>query len=1377
MIVSVTALGSRDGDAAGAVARVVSYLDGRAPCPPGRSPAWWDGNDLDAKTPCPHGLAAPEDGAVAYYADSVEGPGRWLGRGLVGFSPAGEVTRSELAAMLLGQHPATGAQLLDGRGSATRAQHLGRRGEAVAATGPDDELLSLPQAATLLGVSPEYLRRVASATAAAGRELGNVAGDVAGDVAEADATLRVLDGPYLVATRGGPKGHWRVTRAEVTRFDAARRAPTAVIGYDLTFSVPKSVSILWAHADAAGRDAIVEAVDAAVAAGVAYIQEQAAFIRSGPGSSLRRARGLLAASYLHGTSRALDPQLHAHVVVANMAEGPGGQVRAIDGRALFTHAKTAGYLAAAELRHQLARRLGVEWDAPERGLADIAGVPREAIVAMSKRSQELEAVIGDLERFFAGGRRLGARGRQMAAYITRVAKDEHGVDPAALRPWWQTQLDGVGFGPRAAARCLDRQVAPELVTEEDRVKLSRYLGSHEGLTEMEATFTRRDVLQRVAEWAGDRLGAADIADLADSWLASDVVVRLEPDHVEGVRRDRLHLRSGRTVNAAGVEAIFTTESMLAVEHELFATFARGRHVGASVVATQTLEGVLASRPELGDDQVAMVRSICTSGHRIQCVLGPAGSGKTFALAAAARAWEDAGYVPVGACVQGTATEVLRDATGMECSTVAHLLTSLDFGRTDTLSPRHVVIVDESSTLGNRDLARLARYVETHGAALRLIGDPAQHSAVAAGGGWRALLERYPEDRAELVERRRQSAPEMTQVRLASVEYAAGQIEQAIERLRRDDRVVEADTPDELLDKLVADWYVERLRRAADPSLPASSMMADHHVERRQLNARARALLIAEGHLRGPSVEVAGQCFQVGDEVIDVKQERSLFPKGGNHRHRVRTGERGVVVEVQAGTRPTVVVDFERRGRVEVAERFLSQRVRPGVVGVIAHSYAVTSHMSEGETYAGGRHLSTDGSSREGVYVGLTRGRFDARLYMVRRRELVPPVDAHLGLPRLDDETATVKAVTQRLESQRAERLASEVDPMAAEVARLVRSHSLASLAELAQYDDAVALRAYRQAAMAVAQAARLDPEPALVARLGARPDGGVERATWDRAVGVAAVYRARFAAAAVEGGGAAEWALGVAPREDRALQSYAKAAAALATAEQAELARLPVLALAEERRCLQRSLAGGPAPGAHDEALAAMATARRGLEEAVAERTVLAERAATLGEARRWRRNAQSIEVARRSLAGAERRVAVAEVALARAEAGLGAVEQRLPDRNRLAERLELIDHVLDAKVAEAAERPAPYVVAALAEMEGPPALRHEAAARIESFRHRELGRSPADGAFVGQSGLAGAIGPCPADYLEALAWDHVAELAAPDLAVAVDAPGIDLGL
>ncbi len=109
---------------------------------------------------------------------------------------------------------------------------------------------------------------------------------------------------------------------------------------------------------------------------------------------------------------------------------------------------------------------------------------------------------------------------------------------------------------------------------------------------------------------------------------------------------------------------------------------------------------------------------------------------------------------------------------------------------------------------------------------------------------------------------------MDQVRLASVDYAAGRISEVVEGLRREQRIVEADTPEELLDALVADWYVDRIHRPANPEVPPSSMMADHHVERREFNAAARALLVGQGTLSGPVVEVAGQ--------------RSGWRRGGGH---------------------------------------------------------------------------------------------------------------------------------------------------------------------------------------------------------------------------------------------------------------------------------------------------------------------------------------------------------------------------------------------------------------------------------------------------------------------------------------------------------------
>ncbi len=127
---------------------------------------------------------------------------------------------------------------------------------------------------------------------------------------------------YIEAVRSGKRSHyWQVSRREVERFAASRVAPTAVVGYDLTFSCPKSVSVLWATAKPTEQAEILESVAAAVGAGVAYLEDHAAYVQGSP----HPAKGLVGASFLHATSRALEPQLHHHVVVANMTERADGK--------------------------------------------------------------------------------------------------------------------------------------------------------------------------------------------------------------------------------------------------------------------------------------------------------------------------------------------------------------------------------------------------------------------------------------------------------------------------------------------------------------------------------------------------------------------------------------------------------------------------------------------------------------------------------------------------------------------------------------------------------------------------------------------------------------------------------------------------------------------------------------------------------------------------------------------------------------------------------------------------------------------------------------------------------------------------------------------
>jgi conjugative relaxase-like TrwC/TraI family protein len=136
---------------------------------------------------------------------------------------------------------------------------------------------------------------------------------------------------------------------------------TAVAGYALSFSPPKSVSVLWALADEDVSAVVRAGHDAAVDAAMEFLGEHAAFCRRGHGgASQEPTRGLLAAVFVHRTSRAGDPQLHSHVLVANKVQAVSdGRWLTLDGRELYEVQKAAGMLYKACVRAELTARLGV----------------------------------------------------------------------------------------------------------------------------------------------------------------------------------------------------------------------------------------------------------------------------------------------------------------------------------------------------------------------------------------------------------------------------------------------------------------------------------------------------------------------------------------------------------------------------------------------------------------------------------------------------------------------------------------------------------------------------------------------------------------------------------------------------------------------------------------------------------------------------------------------------------------------------------------------------------------------------------------------------------------------------------------------------------
>ena len=168
------------------------------------------------------------------------------------------------------------------------------------------------------------------------------------------------------------------------------RGPSRVAGFDLTFSAPKSVSVLFGLADEDTVSAVRRAHDHAVSQALGYVEREATFTRRGTnGREILRGEGLVIAAFRHRTSRAGDPQLHTHAVVANTTYA-GERWSTLDGRVILRHAKTAGYLYHAALRDQLTQELGVAWGPVEKGTAEIQGIDEAVLRHFSRRRVEIE---------------------------------------------------------------------------------------------------------------------------------------------------------------------------------------------------------------------------------------------------------------------------------------------------------------------------------------------------------------------------------------------------------------------------------------------------------------------------------------------------------------------------------------------------------------------------------------------------------------------------------------------------------------------------------------------------------------------------------------------------------------------------------------------------------------------------------------------------------------------------------------------------------------------------------------------------------------------------------------------------------------------------
>ena len=652
--------------------------------------------------------------------------------------------------------------------------------------------------------------------------------------------------------------------------------------------------------------------------------------------------GWIVAAFEHHTSRAGDPQLHTHLVVPNLLHGADGKWSAVDAKQIYRHALTASYLYHASLRGQLTARLGVDWTTPTKGVAEIDGIPADLLGTFSTRRRQILAAMT------AAGT-TGPDAAQAACLATRPAKPDSEPE-TSRRDKWTAIARAAGHHPgKLIAAALARR-RPPLVPPVHQ--LAGYLLGPAGLTAQATGFDRRDLLQALCQAlpAGTATDRAAVEAIADQVLASRDVVRLVSAIDDGPR--------------------WTTTELLRVEQAALHIADELRARTDRDVAAEALKDAVAER-KLSGEQESMVRAL-VAAEGLAVVVGPAGAGKTAALAAAAQAWEAQGRPVTGAAVAAVTARRLEHATGITATSLTRLLNAARrpgaAGRIAGLPRGGVLVVDEASMVDTRTLAALLQHTRAAEASLVLVGDPAQLPEVGAGGLFTALA-RHP-DTVTLTDNRRQTE---AWERRALADLRAGDPDAAVAAYADHGRVHTA--PADQLAQLVVDDYLHHLDTLDSTATGEKSgtgprrvvMLAVRRRDVTRLNDTARERLLAAGRL-GPDPVTAGHGdtareYRADDQAMVIANDHQLGLLNGTHVTVTAVDPRRRTLTIAAEEDLNVVVDADWAGRH------------------LDHGYAMTCHKAQGATVDVALLYGTAALTREAGYVALSRGRTANHLYV------------------------------------------------------------------------------------------------------------------------------------------------------------------------------------------------------------------------------------------------------------------------------------------------------------------------------------------------------------------------------------------------------------
>jgi hypothetical protein len=614
------------------------------------------------------------------------------------------------------------------------------------------------------------------------------------------------------------------------------------------------------------------------------------------------------------------------------------------------------------LRAELTSRIGVQWEVPEHGIAEIAGIPQEISAEFSQRTTDVERRLEvKLERFRSDlGREPSVRERwkleREAVLDSRPAKP-HGVSLTQLHVEWRNRALSLGYEPY---QLVDRVTGcvPRLHEIDQRVTIGVGDAALRALSEGQSSWRRTELVRELAAAipTTTAVGAVELTEVLDG-LADDITEGHCVDISRPVPAGAQLRRDGRPTTEAAVDRVLTTRSILDEEEDLVARAQLRR----DQVRTRRRPRTIRFTGDLSPGQEEAVAAVAGDAG-LELIVGPAGAGKTTMLAKAKLNLAIQGRKVFGVAPTAAAAEVLAGETRMRADTLDKLLT-------EHAHPSHppdpefelpagaTVIVDEASTASTPKLAALFRLADQHNWRIILVGDPRQFAAVGRGGVFAHLVDSHGAVELDQVHRFGH-----TWERKASLGLRIGDPAALVEYDRRGR--LHGGSLEQMETDIIAAWH-EAHSRGDKVALMANNTETVIRLNQLAQETRIKA---KELDLAGRSLRVGDTSILVGDEVVTRRNDRTLRTDQGLM---VKNRDHWTITSIHRDRSVTLT---GRTGVVQLPAEYVTHHLELG--------YAQTSHATQGRTIDVALLFFDSPTDSRGVYTPMTRGREANHAYVV-----------------------------------------------------------------------------------------------------------------------------------------------------------------------------------------------------------------------------------------------------------------------------------------------------------------------------------------------------------------------------------------------------------